>query len=363
MMVVVMAFLVLHVESLTTIMAAHQESGLLVLVLAYQAFRPAKVRIHQLREGLQEPKDCHWAFLDHSRSHNGFRAFLGVPPELFDEIAARFEPLYLARVATASNRGPKRSLTPRDVLAMTLHYLRTGCEQDGLCRQFGPTPAPCCRELNHGLASLHATLRGWDEAEIRWPTLAEMAIYSAMITRRHPHLHNCFAFLDGAHPSLPQPLFLNLESQILNPQSATLNPPPSTLNSQPGLNVPMYEPTNPGLQSSYFNDWLGGCFCSQVILYLPDGTIAWATYNWPGSQHDSRLAAGLYRKLDSSATSRDGVEFRVAADAAFKGGKHVFKPLKVDQVLPLPMSEVPLHDFLVSEATLKNFLMSEVCFL
>lgn len=82
------------------------------------------------------------------------------------------------------------------------------------------------------------------------------------------------------------------------------------------------------------------------MAYAPDGTIVWASFNWPGSQHDSRLAEGLYTKLENTATGPDGRVFTLAADAAFKKGSHIFKPLRRDAVekmmgdLDMPIEDV-----------------------
>jgi len=45
---------------------------------------------------------------------------------------------------------------------------------------------------------------------------------------------------------------------------------------------------------------LRGCFCSQVIVYGPDGRILWVSANWPGSVHDSAVASELYILLRKS---------------------------------------------------------------
>jgi len=83
------------------------------------------------------------------------------------------------------------------------------------------------------------------------------------------------------------------------------------------------------------------------MAYAPDGTIVWATFNWPGSQHDSRLAAGLYKKLENTATRPDGRVFTLAADAAFKKGSHIFKPLKRDAVEKMMGDlDIPIEDIL-----------------
>lgn len=40
-----------------------------------------------------------------------------------------------------------------------------------------------------------------------------------------------------------------------------------------GLNLPIYNPEDPDIQNAYYNGWLSGTFCSQVLVFTPDGRV------------------------------------------------------------------------------------------
>ncbi len=64
-----------------------------------------------------------------------------------------------------------------------------------------------------------------------------------------------------------------------------------------GLNLAIYYPPYGLEQNTYFNLWLGRCFCSSLFVFALDGTIIYATVNFQGSWHDGQLAEELYSIL------------------------------------------------------------------
>ncbi|KAK0526920.1 hypothetical protein OC834_004622 [Tilletia horrida] len=85
-----------------------------------------------------------------------------------------------------------------------------------------------------------------------------------------------------------------------------------------GLNVRTYQPSNLDEQNAYYNGWLGDTYCSQVIVSLANGEIAWVSYNNPGSWHDAKIAGSLYSLLlDPVLTAPP---FSILADSAFPTG-------------------------------------------
>jgi hypothetical protein len=173
----------------------------------YEQLRPQKKRFYYTRRGgLIYPQGSHWRSLCAQRDERSFMHFLGVDPNTFDVILARFEPIYGLTITSqkASTRGRMRLMTPTDVLAMTLVFLRTGCGHKHLQEEFGAGPAVVSRELRVGLRSLHSALRGWKDAEILWPSAEQMAEYAEMISHRHSDLQHCFGFVDGTMHLYPR---------------------------------------------------------------------------------------------------------------------------------------------------------------
>ncbi|KAE8222839.1 hypothetical protein CF326_g8299 [Tilletia indica] len=88
-----------------------------------------------------------------------------------------------------------------------------------------------------------------------------------------------------------------------------------------GLNLRTYQPGDVDEQNAFYNGWLGDTYCSQVIAFLPDGEIAWVSYNNPGSWHDSKIVSGFYKFLKSS--KHTPKKFALLADSAFPRGKDI----------------------------------------
>ncbi len=78
-----------------------------------------------------------------------------------------------------------------------------------------------------------------------------------------------------------------------------------------GLNLAILQPPIGILQNTYYNGWLGWCYCSSLFLFGPDGCIM-CTLNWPGSWSDAALARELYKLLKELPEG-----FSIAADSAF----------------------------------------------
>ncbi|KAE8237018.1 hypothetical protein A4X13_0g8948 [Tilletia indica] len=123
-----------------------------------------------------------------------------------------------------------------------------------------------------------------DTWAIKWPTAAVMTDMAAAVRAREPLLKGVFGFVDG-------------------------------------LNLRIYQPSNLDEQNAYYNGWLADTYCSQVIVFLANGEIAWASYNNPGSWHDAKIASGLYTLLSDPA--RTPPPFALLADSAFPYGKEL----------------------------------------
>ena len=106
-----------------------------------------------------------------------------------------------------------------------------------------------------------------------------MEVFSAMVAARQPLLPGCFAFVDG-------------------------------------LCLPMQQPPSAEKQNAYYNSWKSaktGVCVSNVLCFTPDGCIAWASMNCPGSWHDSACSSGLFEKLRTQTPD----PFFIVGDSAF----------------------------------------------
>ena len=182
-------------------------------------------------------------------------------------------------------------------LALVLCYLTTPQRQKSLCLLFGLVPATLSSAIWTGLGAMRLMMEADKETwAIRWPSPATMKNMAAAVHAREPLLKGVFGFVDG-------------------------------------LNLRIYQPADLNEQNAYYNGWLGDTYCSQVIVFLANGEIAWVCSNCPGSWHDSKIARGLYAILaDPSKTPRSSF---ILADTAFPCGKDVS-----DRVLSRPKDNI-----------------------
>ena len=67
-----------------------------------------------------------------------------------------------------------------------------------------------------------------------------------------------------------------------------------------GLNLPIFNSGDVDEQNPYYNGWLKGVFCSQLLAFGADGTVIHAIWNAPGSWHDQTLARSLFNVLHAA---------------------------------------------------------------
>ncbi|KAK0520439.1 hypothetical protein OC835_007203 [Tilletia horrida] len=84
------------------------------------------------------------------------------------------------------------------------------------------------------------------------------------------------------------------------------------------LNLRTYQPRDLDEQNAYYSDWLDNIYCSQVIVFMPNGEIAWVSYNNPGSWDDPKIAGPLYSLLVDPL--RTPPLYAILADSAFPTG-------------------------------------------
>ncbi|OAV91607.1 hypothetical protein PTTG_04241 [Puccinia triticina 1-1 BBBD Race 1] len=90
--------------------------------------------------------------------------------------------------------------------------------------------------------------------------LCELERYRAMIEGKFPLLTGCFGFVNG-------------------------------------LNIPVLVSGDEDLQNAHYNGWTCSHYCSNVLTFVPNGTIIHAIINAPGSWHGSNIAEKLYVTL------------------------------------------------------------------
>jgi len=159
-----------------------------------------------------------------------------------------------------SARGRPPSLDAAGQLGLVLNYLNSKMGGKTLCMVFGITPAVLSRFIKAGLRALLGALRDLPEARIKFPNVAQMRNFADMVEEYEPQIRNCFGFVDG-------------------------------------LSLAVEEPADPEKQNAQYTAFYSACRINNVMLFTPDGCIAAALLNAPGSWHDSQVARPLWMAL------------------------------------------------------------------
>ena len=220
---------------------------------------------------------------------------------------------------TGNPRTGRRSLNAEGGLGLVLHWLSSTMRQMSLQQIFALVPSTVSRYLRFALSILLKVLKNMPNATIAWPRGHEFLELSGYVSMRHPLLNGVFGSIDG----------LNLPCQVssdVEMENATYN---GWLHSHFVSSVIVF--SSKGASSSKF---------TQPTLTIHTGEIIACRVNCPGSWHDSRVAAGIYEKLENE--TPDG--FCLVADSAFPQGNDqvagkIHVPLKAGQPLPLDFRE------------------------
>ncbi|CAD6897921.1 unnamed protein product [Tilletia controversa] len=256
----------------------HRRRVLMGLLLGAAAviLRPKRRQPCLTRASLLSPSLSAAAHLLHARKDSGYISVFGLDVKTFDLLLAKASSFFPPPPLKV--RRP-RLLSVRAHLALTLYYLTTPQRQKSISIVFGIVPSAVSPAIWVGLRALRVMMEADpDYWAIRWPSPDTMKSMAAAVRAREPLLKHVFGFVDG-------------------------------------LNLRIYQPGDVDEQNAYYNGWLADTYCSQVLVFLPNGEIAWTSFNCPGSWHDSKIAAGLYKLLTNP--TRTPGSFAVLADSAF----------------------------------------------
>lgn len=269
---------------------------LLVAELADQKHRASLRRRHYLQRvhvGLTQHST--WRIILSHSNDAGLLDVTGLTRAAFTRLHSVFRPLWL--IEHPRERRSQRQLRSEDVVGLVLHWVQSTMRCKTLCQVFHTPPATVSRLLRRGMRVLRSSLQSMADAAIRWPSATEMEAFAAAVTAYEPGLTNIFGFVDGVY------------FQCTNP---------------PDLDS----------QNAYYNGWRSMTSITNVLVFTPDGCIAWASFNCPGSWHDADVSRSLYDILLSDRTPG---AFALAADTAFPRNDEmrakIITPMKIDEEL------------------------------
>ena len=189
-------------------------------------------------------------------------------------------------------------------LCLVLNHMRSKMTVFRLGQAFGLIPSNTSHYLFLGQRCLVRVLADLPDAEVRWPTPRQMKRYSKMVARRYPLLQGVWGAADGLLLPTFEPVCVVAAAE---PHSG----PPCLAAHTPEVCVQ----ADVEEQRALYTGWKSGTYISNLFAFAPDGTIVYSVTNYPGSQHDSALAAdsGFYDTLAKMPPGR-----AIATDTAFR---------------------------------------------
>ena len=231
--------------------------------------------------------------------HPVFRELLSIFKPVFDTYTVdRYTEQIRPRALTKEGKpkGKARVITPTIGLALVLTWYRTrGSAARTLSMIFGLTSTPLYKWLKFSRKVLLFVLHKHPNSIITSPTDEEVDAYVSAIERKYQTLGTKRVW--GAAD---------------------------------GLKVKLEHSTNWAIQSMYYNQWGLDTYINSCLVFAPDGRIRMATFNCPGTFHDSTMADyGMYERLEAIYERNCG---SVVVDSAFRvrGAKYLVKSQQND---------------------------------
>ena len=198
-------------------------------------------------------------------------------------------------------------MSAADCLGLNLACTRLRGSTAVMQMVFGMSGTSVSMYLRFGRRLLISILKSHTDAALVIPSSEKIKEYQAVIEERHPKLKGVWCSMDG--------LKLYLE--------------------QASDNI---------IQNMFYNGWTHHHYSSAVLVFCPDGSIPIASYNVPGSFHDSMIAefGGIYKKLNHVYDKYGGM---CVVDAAFSRKKYPYL-IKSSQRDP---ESVFIEDFIVND--------------
>jgi DDE superfamily endonuclease len=249
------------------------------------------------RRALQHPHCSAWRKLLSSADDQSLITLTGLDHSTFNWLHRLFKPYYYYYTPHVDNkgriipipfkgRGRPRLMKSEDCLGLVLAWTRTTGAMFIIQMVFGITRTSCSIYLRYGRRLLIKILVRNPLAKLGLPSPDKIQEYKAMVSARHPLLHDVWCTMDG--------LKLKIQS------------PPDKI-----------------VQNRFYNGWQHDTYITGVFVFCPDGTIPICTFNIPGSMHDSAVAeyGNIYKKLSFINTTTGG---HATADSAFSKGNYPF---------------------------------------
>lgn len=217
-------------------------------IISYNSCRP---RSYLHRCAVLLPQKAPWMRVYRYADEISFLELLGMSRSAFNTLK---RVVFLHDIPKRTGR--KGLLNNHGKLGLLLFYLSSTMRLKELCLIFGITPSTASSIILEMLPKVTNILRKLPSSRIKFPSHNKMQYYANLVFQRNPTVNNIIGFVDG----------LSLKVQC------------SDFDED---------------QRRYYNGYYHDTCCNNVFAFAPDGKIIYACINFPGSLHDSQVAARL----------------------------------------------------------------------
>jgi len=222
-------------------------------------YNSQRVRHCLTRSALIPAKYSPWKRLLYHGDAQSFLNITGFTRDAFASLAMvmREEPVDF------SKGGRPKQLSVEDELGLTLLFLNSRAELRFFSMVFGVIPSTASKTIRRTLKKIIRRLRNNEIAAIKFPDENKMHELAALVEAREPAVTNVIGFADGV-----------------------------TFATQCG--------SEPVVQTEHYSGYGHDTKINNVLVFSSEGKVIYACLNYPGSWHDSQVAAHLFDEVVKS---------------------------------------------------------------
>ena len=224
----------------------------LAAIVWYNSLRN-RANLH--RAALLPPDRSPWCQVLHHADEESFMNLTGFSRLAFTMLVDDIFP-HRHAVNLPAKRGRPCLLDEEGKVGLYLYFVNSKMEEKHLALIFGITPSTVSRELSVMRRRMVSRLLQNPRSRIQWPDDQTMSEFADLVRLREPSVPDVIGFVDG----------LSL-----------------TVQCDDDIEV----------QNSYYNGYMHDTCVNNVFAFSPYGKIIFAQINFPGSFHDSTVAAAL----------------------------------------------------------------------
>jgi hypothetical protein len=254
-------------------MIAHTTTVLVVFMLIIYAFNNCRSKqLYFRRAALLDPAKSAWSKLLASNEDGAFTLMTGFNFRAFYSLCdALYSNMDVERERNRTGRPALMSLI--DKVGLYLVYVGSTMTQTEIGIIFGILQPTVSTVIGEMVARVCSKLKRHPKSRIRFPDFQQMTHYAALVKGRDRHIEDVIGFLDGCH-----------------------------------FRIKCSVEENPTYYSYH-----GDTTINNVFLFSPEGTVIYASINYPGSWHDSTIASSLMNIVQTNL-----FHFKIVVDQGFK---------------------------------------------